>query len=41
MTPVTKILHDQEQDQQKQIDVNSGEQITQLDVNLSIKKVEF
>jgi hypothetical protein len=37
MTPIKKLLHHQEQ--QKQMDVNSREQITQLYVHFQIPKV--
>ncbi|CAF4345530.1 unnamed protein product, partial [Rotaria sordida] len=38
MTPIKKILHEQEQDQQKQIEIQSGEQTTQLSIDFQIRK---
>jgi hypothetical protein len=39
MTPVKKVLYEQDQDEQKQLEVGSQEQITQLNANFKISKV--
>jgi hypothetical protein len=41
MTPVKKVLHDQEQDEQRQLEFNSQEQITQLKADFKISKVNY